>query len=160
MLFRSLCKVTAKDAMNVDLGLQKIASLELDKKNLLLKLFDSNELLDKMKTKNMLFLDKIKNLELELSVVREQTNRTASSKLEHMLSIQKPPLDKTGLSFEDSITVSKTHSTNFVSSSEPSMSEIVKPTEVTSPTKNRVDLKESKPKTLNPPKDKVYDRPA
>ena len=35
--YNKLCKVTAKDAMNVDLGLQKIASLELDKKNLLLK---------------------------------------------------------------------------------------------------------------------------
>ena len=73
--------------MNVDLGLQKIASPELDKKNLLLKLFDANELLDKVKIENMLLLDKAKNLELELSVAREQTNRTASSKLEHMLSI-------------------------------------------------------------------------
>ena len=30
--YNKLCKVAAKDAMNVDLGLQKIASLELDKK--------------------------------------------------------------------------------------------------------------------------------
>ena len=51
--YNKLCKVVAKDAMNVDLGLQKIASLELDKKKLLLKLFDANELLDKVKTKNM-----------------------------------------------------------------------------------------------------------
>ena len=50
-----------------------------------------------MKTKNMLLLDKVKNLELELSVAREQTNKITSSKLEHMLSIQKSPLDKTGL---------------------------------------------------------------
>ena len=82
-------------------------------------MFDANELLDKVKSENMLLLDKVKNLELELSVAREQTNRIASSKLEHMLSIQKSPLDKTGLDFEDRITVSKTHSTNFVSSFEP-----------------------------------------
>ena len=31
--YNKLCKVAAKDPMNVDLGLQKIASLELDKKN-------------------------------------------------------------------------------------------------------------------------------
>ena len=74
--YNKLCKVVVKDAMNVDLGLQKIASLELDKKNLLLKLFNANELLDKVKTENMLLLDKVKNLELELSVIREQTNRT------------------------------------------------------------------------------------
>ena len=125
-----------------------------------MKLFDANELLDKVKTVNMLLLNKVKNLELELSVAREQINRNTSSKLEHMLSIQKSPLDKTGLGFVDCIPISKTHSTNFVSSSKPSVNEIVKPAEVTSPRKIRVDLKESKPKTLNPPKDKVHDRPA
>ena len=54
--------------MNVDLGLKKIASLELDKKKKLMKFFDANELIDKVKTENMFFLDKVKNLELELSV--------------------------------------------------------------------------------------------
>ena len=156
--YNKFCKVTTKDAMNVDLGLQKIASLKLDKKNLLLKLFDANELLDKVKTENILLLDKVKNLELELFVVREQTNRTASFKLEHMLSIQKSPLDKTDLGFEDSIFMPKNHSTNFVSSSKPLVNEIVKPIEVTPPRKIRVDLKESKSKNSTIPKDKLHDR--
>ena len=107
----------------------------------------------------MLLLDKVKILELELSIAREQTNRSASSKLEHMLSIQKFPLDKTNLGFEDSISVSKTHSTNFVSFSEPPVSEIVKLVEVTPPRKTRVDLKVSKPKNPTLPKDKEHDRP-
>ena len=77
-----------------------------------------------------------------------------------MLSIQKSPLDKTGLGFEDSITVSKTHSTNFVSSSKPPMSEIVKPVEVTLPRKIRVDLKEFKSKNFTLPKNKLPNRPA
>ena len=124
-----------------------------------MKLFDANELLDKVKTENMLLLDKVKKLELELSVSREQTNRSASSKLEHMLNIQKPLLDKTGLGFEDSISVPKTHSINFVSSSEPSVSEIVKPVEVTSHRKIMVDLKEYKSKNSTLPKDKLHDRP-
>ena len=144
--------------MNVDLGLKKIASLELDKKNLLLKLFNANELLDKVKTENMLLLDKVKNLELELSVVREQTNRSASSKLDCMLSVQKSPSDKTGLGFVESISVSETNSTNFVPSSEPPVSQFVKPVEVTSPRKIRVDLKESKSKNSTLPKDKLHDR--
>ena len=92
-------------------------------------MFDANKLNNKVKTKNMLLLDKIKNFELELFIAREQTNRSTSSKLEHMLSIQKSPLDKTGLGFEDSIFVFETHSTNFVSSFEPHKSEIVKPIE-------------------------------
>ena len=45
--------------MNVELGLKKIESLELDKKNLLVKLFDSNELLNNVKTENMLCLIKL-----------------------------------------------------------------------------------------------------
>ena len=57
--------------MNVELGLKKIASLELEKKNLLVKLFDANDLLNNVKTENMLLLNKVKNLELELSVARE-----------------------------------------------------------------------------------------
>ena len=104
--FNKLCKVVANDAMRVDLGLKKIASLELEKKNLLLKLLDANNLIDKVKTVNMMLLDKIKNLELELPVARKKTNRFASSKLDHMLSVQKSSLDKTSLRFVDSISVS------------------------------------------------------
>ena len=69
--YNKLCKVTIKDAISVELGLKKIASLELDKKILLLKLFNANELLNNVKTENMLLLDKVKNLELELSAARE-----------------------------------------------------------------------------------------
>ena len=116
--------------MGVDLGLKKIASLELDKKNLLLKLLYANNLTDKVKIENMVLLYKIKNLELELYVAREQINRSTSSKLDHMLSVQKSPLDKTGLGFVHSISVSETYFTNFVSSSEPPKSEIVKPVEL------------------------------
>ena len=71
----------------MDLGLKKIATLEQEKKNLLLNLLDTNELVNKVKTKNMMLLDKINNLELELSVAGEQTNWSASFKLDHMLSI-------------------------------------------------------------------------
>ena len=54
----------AKDAISVNLGSKKIASLELDRKNLLVKLFDANELLNNVKTENMLLLEKVINLEL------------------------------------------------------------------------------------------------
>ena len=54
--------------MNIELGLKKISYLELEKKNLLVKLFNANDLLNNVKTENMLLLEKVKNLELELSV--------------------------------------------------------------------------------------------
>ena len=76
-----------------------------------------------------------------------------------MLSVQKSPLDKMGLGFVDSISVSETHSTNFVPSFEPPNIEVVKLVEVTpSPRKIRIDLKESKPKNPNLPTDKKHDR--
>ena len=139
--YNKLCKVAANDAMSVDLDLKKIASLELEKKILLVKLFDANKLLNNVKTENMFLLDKVKNLELELSIAREQADRSASSKLDHMLSVQKSPSNKTGLGFVKSISVPATHSTNFVPSSsfEPFMSE-AKYVKVTPPKKIRVDL--------------------
>ena len=139
-------------------------NFKLDKKNLLVKLFDINELLNNVKTENMLLLEKVKTLELELSVAREQTIRSACSKLDHMLSIQKSPLNETGLGFVESISVPEPHSTNFVPSSEPPVSEVVsevvKLVEVTPPRKIRVDLKESKPKNSALSKDKLHDKPA
>ena len=167
--YNKLCKVAAKDAMNVELGLKKIASLELEKKNLLVKLFDANDILNNVKTENMFLLDKVKNLKLELSVARGQTDRSASSKLDHILSVQKSPSDKTSLGFIESISMFAPHSTNFVpsSTSEPLASEVVKPSmseakpiEVTPHRKIRVDLHESNPKVPSPPKGKKHDKSA
>ena len=93
---------------------------------------------------------------------------SASSKLDHILSVQKSPFDKTDLGFVESISVPAPYSTNFVpsSSSEPSVSVVVKPSvseaksvEVTPPRKIRVDLQEFKPKAPNPPKGKLHDKP-
>ena len=55
--YNKLCKVATKDATNVELYLKKIASLELEKKILLVKLFDANDLLNNVKTENMLLFD-------------------------------------------------------------------------------------------------------
>ena len=54
----------------------------------------------------------------------------------------------------------ESHSINFVSSSEPSKIEVVKPKkDAPAPRKIRVDLKESKPKSPNLPKNKKHDKP-
>ena len=69
--YNKLYKIAAKDAMSVESGLKKINTLEQEKKNLLLKLFDANELLNSVKIENMFLLEKVKSFELELSVTRE-----------------------------------------------------------------------------------------
>ena len=76
--------------------------------------------------------------------------------------------DKTGLGSVESIFVLEPYSTNFVPSSEPSVSEVVKPSmskvakpaEFTPSRKIMVDLQVSKPTTPNPPKGKLHDKPA
>ena len=117
----------------------------------------------------MLLLDKVKFLELDLSVAR-----SASSKLDQLLSVQKSPSDKFEIGFVESISVSAPHSTNFVPSSffepfvnevvsetiKPPVSEVVKPIEVSPSRKIRVDLKESKLKESTISKDKMHGKPA
>ena len=84
--YNKLCKTAAKDAMNVDLGLKKIETLEHERKNLLVKLFDANKLITTIKIDNMSLIEKVKSLESELYVTREQLDRTSSSKLDNMLN--------------------------------------------------------------------------
>ena len=78
------------------------------------------------------------------------------------LAFKKSHSDKTGLGFVESINVSAPNSTVFIpsSSSEPSVSEVVKSLEVTPLRKIRVELKESKPKQSTLFKDKSHDKPA
>ena len=73
--------------MNVDIGLKKINTLEQEKKNLLVKLFDENELVTIVKIEKMSLIEKVKSLESELSIAREQFDRTSTSKLDNMLNV-------------------------------------------------------------------------
>ena len=101
-------------------------------------------------------------MEHELSVARKQTDRSASSKLDHILSVQKSHFDKTGLGFVESISVPTPNSTIFVPSSsfEPSVSEVV--SEVVKPPVHEVvkPLEVTPPKKSTLSKDKSHDKPA
>ena len=66
---------------------------------MLVKLFDANELITSVKIENIYLIEKVKSLESELSVAREQLNRTSPSKLENKLNVQKYFSNKTGLGF-------------------------------------------------------------
>ena len=85
--YNNLCKNAAKDAMNVELGLKKINNLEQEKKILLVKLFNANELITTIKIKNMSLVEKVRNLDFELFVTRKQLDRTSTSKLDNMLNV-------------------------------------------------------------------------
>ena len=163
--YNKLCKVAAKDAMSVDLGLKRINTLEQEKEILLLKLFDANELLKSVKIENMSLIEKVKGLEFELFVAREQLNRSSNSKLDNMLNVQKSVYDKIGLGFVGSGSASIVHPPKFVlttstSAVHPSLSKVEVPKEeVLVSRRTRVDLSESKPKNPKLSRSKKQHKP-
>ena len=134
---------------------EKDNTFEQEKKNLLLKLFDANELINSVKIENVSLIEKVKSLEFELSIVREQLDRSSTSKLDDMLNIQKTIFDKTGLGFFESGSTSVVWPPKFIPATStsvvhPSLSEVKVPQEeVLASRRTRVDLSESKPKNPN-----------
>ena len=163
--YNKFCKIAAKDSMIVNLRLKKINTLEQEKKNLLLKLFDANELLNSVKIKNMSLIEKVKSLEFELSIAKEQLNRSSTSKLDNMLNVQKSIFDKTRLGYVDSGFTSIVHPPKFVPTTSTtavhsSLFEVKVPTEeILASRRTRVDLSESKPKNLNQSRRKKKHKP-
>ena len=80
----------------------------------MVKLFDANELINVVMIENMSLIKKVKSLESELLVAKEQICRTPSSKLDNMLSVQKSTSDKNGLGYVKSSSSSMVTPTKFV----------------------------------------------
>ena len=127
--------------------MKKIDTLEHEKKNLLVKLVDANELKTIVNIENMSLIEKVNSLEFELLVAREQLDRTSTSKLDNMLNVKKSTSDKIGLRFVESSLSSVMTPPKFV----PVVS-IPKPyvripkEEVLATRRIRADLSETKPK--------------
>ena len=116
----------------------------------MVKLFDANELITSVKIENMSLIEKVKTLESELSIARDQLDRTSTYKLDNMLNVQKSFSNKTGLEFVESVSTSVVHPPEFVSTASISTPEVKVPKEETLATRRiKVDLSESKPKKPN-----------
>ena len=147
--YNKLCKVAAKDVVNANLTLKMVNTLELEKKNLLIKLFGANELINAVEIVYKSLIEKVKSLETELNIAREQLGRNSSSKLDNMLSVQKPASKKTRLGFVESGPSSLLTHAKFVSPmSEPKSEVRVQKEEVLAIRRIRVDLSDTNP---NPP---------
>lgn len=104
-------------------------------------------MLNAVKIENLSLIEKVKELETDLGVVREQLGRPSSSKLDEMLSVQKSYYDKTGLSFVESCSSSKITLTKFVPFvSMPKPKVRVYKEEILATRRIRVDLSDTKPK--------------
>ena len=120
------------------------------RKKLLVKLFNANELITFVKIENMSLIEKVKTLESELSIARDQLDRTSTYKLDNMLNVQKSFSDKIGLGFVESVSTSVVHPPKFVPATSISTPKVKVPKEEILATRRlRVDLSESKPKKPN-----------
>ena len=72
---------------------------KLKKTDLLVKLDETIRLVDTFVVENTSLEEKVKNFEVELSQARTQIERMSSTKLDKVLSAQKPSPDKIGLRY-------------------------------------------------------------
>ena len=93
------------------------SDVELDREELSTKFDEANQTIGALRFENNSLAKKTKKLEVELSQVRAQLERTSSAKLDEMLSIQKSASDRTGLGYgPSSSNTASTSTTIFVPS--------------------------------------------
>ena len=103
-------KVSEKHEKLYRLATKKLSDVELDREELSTKFDEANQTIGALRFENNFLAEKTKKLKAELSQVRAQLERTSSTKLDEMLSIQKFASDRTGLGY--GISSSNTASTS------------------------------------------------
>ena len=94
---------------------KKLSDVELDREELSTKFDEANQTIGALRFENNFLVEKTKKLEAELFQVKAQLEKTSTTKLDEMLSIQKSASDRTGLGFGiSSSSTASTSTTVFV----------------------------------------------
>ena len=113
--FEKLYKVSEMHEKLYRLVTKKLSDVELDREELSTKFDEANQTIGALRFENNFLAEKTKKLEAELSQVRAQLERTSSTKLDEMLSIQKSASNWTGLGYGlSSSNTASTSTTVFV----------------------------------------------
>ena len=108
-------KVSEKHEKLYRLATKKLSDVELDREELSTKFDEANQTIGALRFENNFLAEKTKKLKAELSQVRAQLERTSSTKLDEMLSIQKSASDRTCLGYGiSSSNAASTSTTVFV----------------------------------------------
>ena len=97
--YEKLYKLSKKHEKLYRLNIKKLSDVELDHEEFSIKFDEANQTIEALRFENNLLAEKTKKLEAELVQVRTQLERTSSTKLDDMLSIQKSASDRTGLGY-------------------------------------------------------------
>ena len=97
------------------LASKKLSDVELEQEELSTKVDEANQTIGVLRFENNFLDEKTKKLEAELFQVRTQLERTSSTKLDEMLSLQKFASDRTSLGYGfSSSNIALTSTTVFV----------------------------------------------
>ena len=94
---------------------KKLSDVELEREDLSTKFDEPNQTIRALRFENNILAEKAKKLEAELFQVRAQLERTSSTKLDEMISLQKFASDRTSLGYDlSSSSIASTSTTIFV----------------------------------------------
>ena len=110
--YEKLYKVSEKHEKLYRLATKKLSDVELDREELSTKFNEANQTIGALSFENNFLAEKTKKLEAELFQVKAQLERTSSTKLDEMLSIQKSASDRIGLGYGLSSSNTASTSTN------------------------------------------------
>ena len=113
--YEKLYKLSEKHEKLYRLATKKLNDVELDREELSTKFDEANQTIGALTFENNFLAEKTKKLEVKLSQVRAQLERTSSAKLNEMLNSQKYALNRTGLGYGlSSSNIASTSTTIFV----------------------------------------------
>ena len=113
--YEKLYKVSEKHEKLYRPATKKLSDVELDREELSTKFDEANQTIGALRFGNNFLAEKTKKLKAELFQVRAQLERTSSTKLDEMLSIQKSSSDRIGLGYGlSSSNTASTSTTVFV----------------------------------------------
>ena len=91
--YTKLYKVSEKHEKLYRLATKTLSDVELKPKKISTKFNEANQIIGALRFENNFLAEKIKKLEAELFQVRAQLERTSSTELDEMLSLQKSTFD-------------------------------------------------------------------
>ena len=100
--YDKLCTEFIKSEKALHLCRKELNEEKTEKANLLVKLDEATRLVETLVVENTSLDEKVKNLKAKLSQARTQIERMSSTKLDEVLSAQKPSSDKASLGYVNS----------------------------------------------------------
>ena len=114
--YAKLYKILEKHEKLYRLATKKLSEVELEREEISTKFNKANQTIGTLRFENNFLVEKTKKLEAELFQVSAQLERTSSTKLDEMLSLQISASDRTGLRYDfSSLSIASISTTIFVS---------------------------------------------